>query len=208
MKRIYLLLLICTFSMAAMATSTPSGDKERARKGEVSPGMANPSPATLQGELTEDMLAQEAAVEQEVPVTASIPKTSETPIVAHKVSRVAKSKKESRFLKRVEKVRKRIFRRGAEGGGAALGIIALVFGILGFFALIAAPFAAIAAASAGWIMLALSGMFGLLAIVLGAVGMGGSDSGKAFGVAGLVIGIVGTSIFLIALMIALLISAI
>lgn len=207
MKKICLLLLICTFSLGAIATSTPSGDKERSRQGEVSPGMATPSSATLQGELTDEMLAEETMVQAESSLVTQPSKARKAPVALRKADRMGKSKKESRFLKRVEKVRNRIMRRGDEGGSAVMGVLALVFGIMSFFALIAAAIAAVAAASLGWAVLALSGVFGLLAIVLGAVAMGGSDTSKAFGTAGLIVGIVGSAVFLLVLMIALLVAS-
>ena len=68
MKKLGLLILLCTFSMAMFATSTPSGDKEKNMKTTINPGIATPEAATLEGLIAEDELVgtPAAAAEQAV----------------------------------------------------------------------------------------------------------------------------------------------
>lgn len=190
MRKLSLLLLFCSFAMFAMATSTPSGDKEKSARMDVTPGMAAPSVSTLQGVITDEMLTEETVAE-----TAEItPKTenaivADAPVVTEKVIHFDNAKKQKRFDKKVEKIKNKIARKNE--GAPVISILALVFGIVGFLV--------------AFFFFPIGLLFGLTAIVLGAIGMGKS-SGRGMAIVGLIMGILTILIpvLLVALILALL----
>jgi hypothetical protein len=195
MKKIGLLILLCMFSVASFATSTPSGDKEKSMKTSVNPGIATPEASITAGMIDDNELvgtpasaAAEEAVAQEAPKAVS--DVEATTGATEKVVYFQNAKKQQRFEKRVEKVKKRIAKK-QDGGSSILGVLALVFGLLGFLL--------------GWLIWPIGLLFAIAAIILGAIGMGGGRPGKGMAIVGLIFGIL--TIVLPVLIIALLIAA-
>lgn len=190
MRKLSLLLLFCSFAMATMATSTPSGDKEKSSRMEVAPGMAAPSSSTLQGVISDEMLAAETIAETaETTTETPSPVVADAPVPTERVVHFDNAKKQKRFDKKVEKIKNKIARK--QGGTPIVPLLALIFGIVGFLV--------------AFVFFPIGLLFGLTAIILGAIGMGKGE-GRGMAIVGLIMGILTILIpvLLIALVLAIL----
>ena len=209
MKRFLTLITLLTFSVGVYATSTPTNDKEKTPVEEGTRGeIASPSQdVALLGQNEGPSVSNDIVVPSEVDqasankistihTTNKVQKIDADAFllqkqrrkrlrsVKHTRTKTLKAKRERRKRQRAEKPS----RKHASGG--IIGILALVFGALGFVL--------------AWVVWPVGILFAITAIILGAIGMGGEKRGLALG--GLILGIL---TFLIpVLIVAIIIAAI
>lgn len=208
MKRFLTLITLLTFSVGVYATSTPTNDKEKSPVEEGTRGeIASPShDATLLGQNEGPAVSGDAvAATTSSHSSATQIGTVTTPnnlqsfdtedYLLQKQRRHRLQNVKSTRDKTVKAKRERQKRQRAEkpsrthDGSGILGILALVFGLLGFLL--------------GWFFWPIGILFGLTAIILGAIGLGGEQRGMAL--VGLIFGIL--TIVLPVLIVALIIAA-
>ena len=204
MKRIFMLLTLLTFSVATFATSTPTNDKEK-----------SPVKEGVRGEIAAPANDIQALGPQESPVNIdgvdavvnnqnTSESTTRTPlrginkfdgdtqrIMRHRMTKVKhqRTKITRDKYKRMKRERTKKPRR-THGGSGILGLLALIFGLIAILF--------------GWFFWPIGLLFGLSAIILGAIGLGGERRGMAL--AGMILGIL--TILIPVLLIAVLIAAI
>ncbi len=202
MKRISILLMLLTLSVASFATSTPTNDKEKAPVKEgVRGDIAGPS-HDLSAVGPQETANVEASIQASNNFNATVGKKgysvqkidaegyANIQVERKRVRKVKETKVKTLKHKRTKVKRERSKKpRGKHAGGGILGLLAFVFGLLGFLF--------------GWFLWPVGLLFGLTAIVLGALGLGGERRGLAL--AGLILGIL--TIVLPVLIVALLIAA-
>lgn len=206
MKRFILLITLLTFSVASYATSTPTNDKEKSPVAEGIRGdIASPSQdVTILGQDEGPAITNDEAIvttsnnssASQIGVL-STPKSIEASEIVLKKQRkkrvrgVKAAKTKTLKAKRQRNKRERAQRPSRKhDGGGILGILALVFGILGFLL--------------AWFVWPLGILFALTAIILGAIGLGGENRGMSL--VGLILGIL--TILIPVLIIAVIIAAI
>ena len=204
MKRIFMLLTLLTFSVATFATSTPTNDKEKSPvkegvRGEIA-APANDIQALGPQESPVDIAGVDAVVNHQNTSTS----TSQAPLGgitkidadAHRIQRHNLTKVKRQRTKITRDKYKRMKRERAKkphrkhGGGGIIGLLALIFGLIAILL--------------GWFFWPIGLLFGLSAIILGAIGLGGENRGMAL--AGLILGIL--TILIPVLLVAVLIAAI
>lgn len=208
MKRFILLITLLTFSVASYATSTPTNDKEKSPVTEGIRGdIASPSQdVIILGQDEGPAIASEEAIVTtsnnssasqigvlSTPKNIEALEASEIVLKKQRKNRVrgvkaAKTKTLKAKRQRQKRERAQKPSRKHDGGGI-LGILALVFGILGFLL--------------AWFVWPLGILFALTAIILGAIGLGGENRGMSL--VGLILGIL--TILIPVLIIAIIVAA-
>lgn len=187
MKKLSILIALVAFSMGGFATSTPTHGTEKnpvieGNRGEVAtPSMDFRAMEQAEGPSlaveAEEIVTPEAKTDAAVPAIVAKDYKLSKKALKSKIRKERKARKAKIKTQRVKRHKVKRERPGKEkrshDSGGTLGILALVFGILGFVL--------------AWIFFPVGLLLAIAAIVLGAIGMGGEKRGMALG--GLIMGI-------------------
>lgn len=198
MKKTFITLIAatCMLMQPLLATSVMEGRGQDAKVEAATPrAHAELGKAASESEMTRALDIQDATTFQNPSANNDISGSnqdisgSSTSEIVNQKSHKAKVTKEKKQRIRPFKLLKKLKQ---QEGDSILGILALVFGILGFII--------------AWVFFPLGLLFAIAAIVLGAIGMGGGRSGRGMAIGGLILGIltIVIPILIVALILAIL----
>lgn len=174
------------FTQPLLAGSALEGGQKDQQK-EVSgpsaqPEMVEAMESSVEKLTTIDIVDAKSELSADKVTVSSVEEDQPTASSLEVVAKTKKSVKKTKPLREAQR----------NNGGSAFGILALVFGLLGFLL--------------AFVLWPVGLLFGITAIVLGAIGLGGGRSGRGMAVVGLILGIltIVIPVLIIALVIAIL----
>jgi hypothetical protein len=166
MKKIVLSLLTLCLSVSLMAAS---GGSNHPSSTKANPSMGKATPSTEQAEAA----PATASKPQAAPIEKVAKAPAASPDLSAKTSPISTKKELRQAVKEMKPNRPE--KANKPHGGIVIPILALVFGFLGI--------------TIGWFFWPIAILFGLSAIILGAIGMGSNYDGRGLAIAGLILGI-------------------